>query len=360
MLLWTTSLEALMTLEFFYGTYMAAEVAYYTYIYAKVDKKYYPRVTSHTRAAIFVGKLVASILAQLLINFEAMDYRDLNYISLATQIIATLWAFSLPKVNQSLYFHRKAYATEVPALPQADSLEIGTHEGNSQKSDHFTSVSHIEPKLSPTKLLWTHFRNAYTNLKVVQWSLWYAVGLCGYLQVTAYVQLMWKDIEPSPDIAWNGAVDAVFTALAAVCALVAGYIHAGRLTSQASLLLLAVLSALEGGCILLICWTQNIYVSYSGYIAFGALYGFIITVAGAEVARYLEEDSFGLVFGINTMIAVIFQTIITLVIIDENGLALSTKGQFTVYAFYFIVVGIVYFIAVVIEYFLRKIKKNQE
>uniref|UniRef100_A0A1I8PS62 Uncharacterized protein n=1 Tax=Stomoxys calcitrans TaxID=35570 RepID=A0A1I8PS62_STOCA len=361
MLLWTTSLEALMTLEFFYGTYMAAEVAYYTYIYAKVDKKYYPRVTSHTRAAIFAGKLVASILAQLLLNFDAMDYRDLNYITLATQIIATLWAFGLPKVNQSLYFHRKMYTADTPALPQADSLEIASYDGNSQKGDPFPSVSSIvAPTLSPGKLLWTHFRNAYTNLKVVQWSLWYAVGLCGYLQVTAYVQLMWKDIEPTPDIAWNGAVDAIFTALAALCALVAGYIHAGRLESQASLLLLAGLSALEGGAILLICWTENIYVSYAGYIAFGALYGFIITVAGAEVARYLEEDSFGLVFGINTMIALIFQTIITLVIISEGGLALSTKGQFTVYAFYFIAVGIIYFTAVVIEYFIRKYRKNNE
>lgn len=71
-----------MTLEFFYGTYMAAEVAYYTYIYAKVDKKYYPRVTSHTRAAIFAGKLVASLMAQALLYFDLMDYRDLNYITL--------------------------------------------------------------------------------------------------------------------------------------------------------------------------------------------------------------------------------------------------------------------------------------
>ena len=83
MLLWTTSLEALMTLEFFYGTYMAAEVAYYTYIYAKVDKKHYPKVTSHTRAAMFAGKLVASISSQLLLSFKVMDYRDLNYITLA-------------------------------------------------------------------------------------------------------------------------------------------------------------------------------------------------------------------------------------------------------------------------------------
>ena len=85
MLLWTSSLQALMAVEFFYGTYMAAEVAYYTYIYAKVDKKYYPRVTSYTRAAIFVGKLLGDILAQALMYFQVMNYRDLNYITLASK-----------------------------------------------------------------------------------------------------------------------------------------------------------------------------------------------------------------------------------------------------------------------------------
>ena len=70
---------------FFYGTYMASEVAYFTYIYAKVDKKYYPKVTSHTRAAMFAGKLVASISAQVLVNLKLMDYKELNYITLASE-----------------------------------------------------------------------------------------------------------------------------------------------------------------------------------------------------------------------------------------------------------------------------------
>lgn len=81
-------------------------------------------------------------------------------------------------------------------------------------------------------------------------------------------------------IAWNGAVDTVFTALAALFALGAGYIHGNRLKGRGSLVVLAVLSALEGGAILLTCWTDNIYISYVGYILFGALYGFTITIAG--------------------------------------------------------------------------------
>lgn len=60
---------------------MACEVAYYTYIYAKVDKEYYQRVTSHTRAAILAGRAFSAILGQVLVSFNIMDYRQLNYIT---------------------------------------------------------------------------------------------------------------------------------------------------------------------------------------------------------------------------------------------------------------------------------------
>lgn len=61
---------------------MATEVAYYTYIYAKVDKVHYMKVTSHTRAAIMVGRFVAGSLGQALVYTRLMDYLELNYITL--------------------------------------------------------------------------------------------------------------------------------------------------------------------------------------------------------------------------------------------------------------------------------------
>ncbi|XP_017046971.1 thiamine transporter 1 [Drosophila ficusphila] len=339
MLIWTTSLLSLQILEFFYGTYMAAEVAYYTYIYAKVDKKYYPKVTSHTRAAMFAGKLVSGITSQLMIYFELMDYKELNYITLATQIIAMLWAFGLPKVDKSLYFHQ----VQLPITDQQSHI-----------NDLQVVVSPGEQDSTPKKpraldLLWLHFRNAYTNPRVIQWSLWYSIGLAGYLQVTYYMQVLWKEIEPEPKMAWNGAVDAVLTALAALCALAAGYLHTGRLRPRASLLILAFLSAAEGGCVLICCWTNDIYWSYAGFVLFGALFGFAITVASAEVARNLQEDSFGLVFGINTLLALVFQSLLTIIFVTGTGFELDSVGQYTAYAFYFIAVGLLYLISVLVE-----------
>ncbi|XP_034488866.1 thiamine transporter 2 [Drosophila innubila] len=358
LLIWTTSLLSLQILEFFYGTYMAAEVAYYTYIYAKVDKKYYPRVTSHTRAAMFAGKLISGITSQLMINLKLMDYKQLNYITLATQILAMLWAFGLPKVDRSLYFHREAYLTE-PA-PKLNQLQLQQETGTTIEADVASQQPSNLVQTSAGRLLWQHFYNAYTNHRVVQWSLWYAIGLAGYLQVTYYMQVLWKDIEPEPQIAWNGAVDAVLTALAALSALAAGYLHTGRLRPRASLLLLAVLSALEGGSVLICCWTKNIYWSYVGFVIFGGLYGFTITVASAEVARNLQEDSFGLVFGINTLLALVFQSLLTIAVLSEWGFALNPVGQYTVYAFYFIAVAVIYFISVMVEHFWYRSKSKEK
>lgn len=62
---------------------MATEVAYYTYIYAKVDTEFYPQVSSHTRAAILAGRCVSGLLAQMLISLNWMDFKQLNYITFA-------------------------------------------------------------------------------------------------------------------------------------------------------------------------------------------------------------------------------------------------------------------------------------
>lgn len=199
---------------------------------------------------------------------------------LVAQILATIWAFGLPKVDKSLYFHRQQYQREpAPLAAPINNQEPATVIDADATSQQTTGSL---AKSNAGLLLWQHFYNAYTNPRVVQWSLWYTIGLAGYLQVTYYMQVLWKVIEPEPKIAWNGAVDAVLTALATLSALVAGYLHTGRMRPRASLLLLSVLSALEGLSVLLCCRTNDIYWSYAGFVIFGGLYGFTITVARYE------------------------------------------------------------------------------
>lgn len=53
---------------------------------------------------------------------------------------------------------------------------------------------------SAFQVLWSQFRNAYTNPNVLQWSVWYALGYCGYLQVSINVQSLWEEIDPEPNV----------------------------------------------------------------------------------------------------------------------------------------------------------------
>lgn len=358
-LIWTSTLGGLQAVEVFYGFYQAAEVAYYSYIYAKVDKQYYPRVTSHTRAAMFVGKLVAGLLAQLVIGMQWMNYKQLFYISVSSQVAALLWAFGLPKVEKSVYFHNKTEAIQVAGKSDGGGLEKGSEDTDGKETEPKT-VTSPSKKVPAWQLLWSHFRSAYTNSLVVQWSLWYAISLSGFLQITTYMQVVWKSFANEPTIAWNGAVDVALTLLSAVFALLAGYFHAGRLSTRSSLLSMALLSILEGGCVLLSCWTANIYLSYLGYVLYGGLFAFTITVASSELASSLMEDSFALVFGFNTFVGLILQCILTFVVVSEKvNLNLDVFQQFTVYAMYFIVIGVVYSMGVLLHYIWSCSKRSK-
>jgi thiamine transporter 2/3 len=82
-----TTIYHVQVVEFFYGLLLSTEIAYYTYIYAKVNKKHYQQVTSHTRAAYLVGRFAAGIVAQLTISFEILDYEQLNYLTIACKFM---------------------------------------------------------------------------------------------------------------------------------------------------------------------------------------------------------------------------------------------------------------------------------
>ena len=92
----------------------------------------------------------------------------------------------------------------------------------------------------------------------------------------------------------------------------------------------------------LMATTDTIAMGYAGYIVFRALYQMMITVASYEIASNISQNSYGLVFGFNTFLALGFQTILTTAVADSAGLALPPKQQFEVYAGFFLVTGLVF------------------
>lgn len=73
---------------------MSSEVAYYAYIYAKVNKDHYQEVSGHTRAAYLVGRSVSGAVSQIYISLNPSSYYVLNYFSLGGKF-STLYYFQL-------------------------------------------------------------------------------------------------------------------------------------------------------------------------------------------------------------------------------------------------------------------------
>ncbi|KAJ9581497.1 hypothetical protein L9F63_023323, partial [Diploptera punctata] len=327
LLIWGKDVLAMQILEIFYGFFMAAEVAYYTYIYAQVDREHYQKVTSHTRTAYLFGRAMSGIVSQILVSTGTMDYHQLNYISLTSVSFATIWAFFLPSVRHSIYFYREN--NNQTGIPLTNSSDV--------KDTYSSSDAHYENKIgfvtrwkNAHHYLWRDFKIAYTNLYVLKWSLWWALATCGFLQCLNYIQLIWQSIMVSNNQninreLYNGAVEALYTLIGAGASLGLGWLRLNwQVLGDATM---AVCSIIEGLLIIYSALTNSMMAAYICYILFGVIYHTMITVANAEVAKHLSEDSYGLIFGINTFIALALQSTLTLIVVSEAGLGLEIHPQ---------------------------------
>ncbi|XP_058446052.1 thiamine transporter 1-like [Malaya genurostris] len=337
-LTWGRSLQALKFVQVLYGTNNSTEIAYWTYIYAKVDRKHYQKVTSHIRSAALSGRFLASTVSQILVHFQVMDYLELNYLSLSAQIAATVCAFLLPSVPKSIYFHQRPPGT-------GEELELNP----SQKITPSSTWSRASTQL------WVHFKSAYTNPTVIRYSIWYSLSMSFHYQITSYVQALWSTIGGPNTELWNGAVEAICTLMGALMALIAGFVPPSWLQVHTILLGLTLIAALESLGLLVATVTSSLMVCYVGYTWYGILHTFAITLVSSEIAKHISDDSFALIFGINTMMGLVLQTLMTVIVVDSVGwLALGIRDQFTVYGFGFLAVGALFVVFLLIELYRNK------
>lgn len=188
-------------------------------------------------------------------------------------------------------------------------------------------------------MLWRHFLTSYSNPKIVLWSVWYACAMGGYLMILNYVQLLWQEIDVNRDNLYNAGVEAVLTLLGAIAAFLAGFLKSKTFKNY-ELWILTFCTFLEGVFIAISSQTSSIWVAYAMHILFSVLYSFMITIASASIAQLLAEDSFALIFGINTLFAYIFQTLLTVIVITV--MKLETRIQFLAYGFYFMALSLMY------------------
>jgi solute carrier family 19 (thiamine transporter), member 2/3 len=233
------------------------------------------------------------------------------------------------------------------------SIISATLSGNTKSIDSLE-----KPKFSwnrARRLLWEHFLQAYSNRTILIWSLFWAFAMGGFLQIQSYVQLLWLEIDVNKDNFYNGAVEATLTLFGAISCLIAGFISSEKFEKYDSLIMTGCL-AVEGVMVIISSITDNVWVAYAMYVSFGVIYMFMITLASATVATNLLEDSFALIFGINTLVALVIQTLLTVIVISESVLGLTTRKQFLVFGGYFIVLALVFLIGSIIKFFVRRRK----
>uniref|UniRef100_A0A914YVE5 Uncharacterized protein n=1 Tax=Panagrolaimus superbus TaxID=310955 RepID=A0A914YVE5_9BILA len=75
---------------------------------------------------------------------------------------------------------------------------------------------------------------------------------------------------------------------------------------------------------------ENIFIQYLLYLSVVFCYVALITVAMTVITSQLDPGSFGLVFGFNTVVATMLQSIITFSVVDSRGLNLTVRGHVSI------------------------------
>ncbi|NWS51211.1 S19A2 protein, partial [Chunga burmeisteri] len=359
MLLYARGLRAIQLLEFFYGVGTATDIAYYSYIYSVVDVDLYQKVTSYCRSAVLVGYTVGSVSGQLLVSLARWSLFSLNVISLTNVSIAFGIAWFLPMPQKSLFFHHvpsqqlssetkvvdcknRSSVQDQPDVQRAPGWEDETkvplnQEGRSPQKQEVDFVKVL-------KDLWQDFLQCYSSRTMLCWSVWWALSTCGYFQIVNYAQGLWEMVLPSHSTEiYNGAVEAASTLLGAVAVFVVGHIKISWATWGE--MALALFSFLIAAAVYIMDTVRNIWVCYASYVVFRIIYTLLITIATFQIASNLSVKRYALVFGVNTFIALVLQTLLTLIVVDASVLGLDIFTQFMIYASYFAVISLVFFIS---------------
>ncbi|KAM6389397.1 thiamine transporter 2 [Pluvialis apricaria] len=369
LLLFAQGVLAMQMVEFFYGMATATEVAYYAYIYSVVSTDHYQRVTSYCRSITLAAATVAAVLGQLLVSLADVSYFHLNAITLASVSLAFVCAFFLPMPQKSMFFHRKDVSQALPAPDKAvasvgadgpsscqeDTGSVSAEGGPTpaQQADSAKPQSHA---LGVLVQLSKDLRDCYSSRTLLYWSLWWALATAGFNQVLNYIQVLWDSRAPSHSSAvYNGAVEAIATFLGSATSMAVGYVKVNWDLSGE--LALGIFSAMDAGSLFLMYFTDNIWACYAGYLAFKACYMLLITIATFQIAVSLSMERYALMFGFNNFVALLIQTILTVVVVDSKGLGLDISTQFLIYGSYFTFIAGIFLIRSV--YIIISIKCRQ-
>lgn len=196
---------------------LSTEIAYFTYMYANVDRSHYRKVTSYSHFGLHLGRFLGGLTGQLMLSTNALQFDGLNYLSLGGVSISLLLSIFLPTVRRSIYFDPRfsvisTFSGQNPSIGRtSDAI------GNAAVATRKMAVALPKPKqvgvkkriIRACRALGRDFKIAYTNRYVLKWSLWWSIAQAIYLQVGIYAEPLWREIEEEThESIYNGVIDA--------------------------------------------------------------------------------------------------------------------------------------------------------
>ncbi|KAM6161886.1 reduced folate transporter [Erethizon dorsatum] len=345
LLLFGSSVLHMQLMEAFYSITMAARIAYSSYIFSLVCPARYQRMASYSRAAVLLGVFTSSVLGQLLVTVGRVSFSVLNYISLGFLIFSLGLALFLKHPKRSLFFNRS-----VPVRGASPCELDQMHPSVGQPEPH--GKLGIMLHTCRDSFLVRMLRELGASLRLPQlrlWCLWWVFSSAGYYLIIYYVHILWNVVYPTTDSThvYNGAADAASTLLGAITSFAAGFLKIRW--ALWSKLVIAAVTATQAGLVFLLYKTENIWLCYAAFVLFRGAYQFLVPIATFRIASSLSKELCALVFGINTFLATVLKTCITLVVSDKRGLFLAVRSQFQVYFAYLLVLSIVYFLGALLD-----------
>ncbi|XP_072020040.1 thiamine transporter 2-like isoform X1 [Amphiura filiformis] len=244
--------------------------------------------------------------------------------------------------KESVSFPNKStlhVSTEVKSTPR-----INEHDDKDIDSQNCCAKK-LKTWKSDLRLLIFDFKMCYSNKQLVKWSLWWAFATCGAHQVSNYIQTLWQVFfsqsdETHVDIIYNGAVQAVSTLVSALAAFSIMFTKLNwSVFGEVSI---GIVSVMQSVLLVTMSITDSIWLCYMFYVVFHASYQLVKTIATYQIAKHLTVQRYGLVFGCNTFIAAVLQSILTLIVVDYHTLNASPEEQFLIYGGCFCVLGCIF------------------
>ncbi|KAL1771779.1 folate transporter 1 [Sigmodon hispidus] len=338
LLLWGSSVVHMQLLEVFYSVTMAARIAYSSYIFSLVHPSRYQRMAGYSRTAVLLGVFTSSVLGQVL--FILINISMLNYISLGFIIFSLGLSLFLKRPKHSLFFNRNVLVRG--ALPcELDQMHPGPGQPEPGKLERVLGTCRNSFLVRMLSELVENGRQPQLRL----WCLWWVFNSTGYYLITYYVQVLWKNT--NNNLNYNGAVDAASTLLSAIMSFSSGFVKI-QWTLWSKLVIASVI-AIQAGLVFCMYMVNNIWIRYVTFVLFRGAYQFLVPIATFQIASSLSKELCALVFGINTFLATVLKTFVTLVVSDKRGLGLKVESQFGIYSMYFLMLSIICFVGAVLD-----------